>query len=427
MRIAVWHNLPSGGGKRALYDQVRGLVARGHEIEAWCPPTADQSYLPLSDLVREHIVPLSLEAHLKRPPSFSQKLHPVHWNARVRLRAMRQHCRQCARLINAGRFDLFFGAGCMFFHTPRIGRFIQIPSIVYLQEPHRPFYEPSPDLPWVAMPWTTRDLFDRLFWRKALLRKLRLPGMRIQAREERLDAMAYDRILVNSLYSRESVLRALGVNSRVCYLGIDTERFVNQHKARERFAICVGACIPNKNIELLISSLAKVPKANRPGLILVANIFSEPYLEGIQALAAQGGVKVELKLRISDPELIDLLNRARMMLYAPRLEPFGLAPLEANACGLPVIAVAEGGVRETILDGINGLLVEHDSESMARAIERLSVDDLLHRRLSEEAHRTANTKWSLPSSIDRLEESLMAQIRSGTSAANNSSVARALA
>jgi len=41
MRIAVWHNLPSGGAKRALYDHVRGLVDRGHSIESWCLPTSD--------------------------------------------------------------------------------------------------------------------------------------------------------------------------------------------------------------------------------------------------------------------------------------------------------------------------------------------------------------------------------------------------
>ena len=58
MKIAVWHNLPSGGGKRALYDHVSGLVARGHEVEVWAPPTAHREYLPLGRIVREHIVPL---------------------------------------------------------------------------------------------------------------------------------------------------------------------------------------------------------------------------------------------------------------------------------------------------------------------------------------------------------------------------------
>src|SRR5229473_8596052 len=57
MKIAVWHNLPSGGGKRALYYHVRGLVERGHTVESWCPPTADVSYLPLRELIPEHAVP----------------------------------------------------------------------------------------------------------------------------------------------------------------------------------------------------------------------------------------------------------------------------------------------------------------------------------------------------------------------------------
>src|SRR5216683_2521051 len=59
MKIAVWHNLPSGGGKRALYDHVRGLVARGHSVEVWCPPTASRTFLPLDALVREHVVDLA--------------------------------------------------------------------------------------------------------------------------------------------------------------------------------------------------------------------------------------------------------------------------------------------------------------------------------------------------------------------------------
>ena len=60
MRIAVWHNLPSGGGKRALYYHVRGLVEKGHSVEAWCPSTSDRNYLPLSELITEHVVPIEI-------------------------------------------------------------------------------------------------------------------------------------------------------------------------------------------------------------------------------------------------------------------------------------------------------------------------------------------------------------------------------
>src|SRR6476620_3082634 len=73
MRIAIWYNLPSGGAKRALYRHVRGLLERGHEVEAWCPPSANRDFLPLADLIPEHVRPLdgavdaSRYAHSSRP------------------------------------------------------------------------------------------------------------------------------------------------------------------------------------------------------------------------------------------------------------------------------------------------------------------------------------------------------------------------
>ncbi|MGA2423956.1 MAG: glycosyltransferase family 4 protein [Terriglobales bacterium] len=410
MRIAVWHNLPSGGAKRALYDQVRGLVARGHEVEAWCPPTADQDYLPLGDFVREHVVPLRLTVLAEQVIPLSRKLRPLYWSTRLRLRAMDRHCLDCARQIHAQGFDLLFAASCMFFHTPQIARHVRIPRVLYLQEPNRPVYESSPELPWVSMSWTGRDLLDFHFWERAVKRKLKFPGIRLQAREERISAMAFDRILVNSFFSRESVLRAFGVDSKVCYLGVDTERFACQNRKRESFVVCVAALLPNKNIELLVASLAAISSPRRPKLVLICNMISQPYLNRIQNLADKSGVDFELKHRITDAELIDLLNRAWMMLYAPRLEPFGYAPLEANACGLPVIAVAEGGVRETIQDGINGLLVEHEPHNIAEAIELLLADDALHQRLSHGARQVAQSKWSLDSSVDRLERRLKEEL-----------------
>jgi glycosyltransferase involved in cell wall biosynthesis len=410
MRIAVWHNLPSGGGKRALYDQVSGLVSRGHEVEAWCPPTADGGYLPLSALVREHIVPLAFTVPKDPVLSLFQRSRPLHWSVRSRLRAMDQHCLECARQIHAKGFDLLFAGCCMFFHTPLIARSIEIPTVVYLQEPNRPFYEASPELPWVATSWKRRDLLDFHFWQRALKRRLRLPGIRVQAREERISAMSFDQILVNSFFSRESVLRAFGVDSKVCYLGVDTERFTCQDKKRENFTVCVAALLPTKNIEFLIRSLATICPARRPKLVLISNMVDEAYLDRVRSLANKSGVDFELKHRIEDAELIDLLNRARMMLYAPRLEPFGYAPLEANACGLPVVAVAEGGVRETIQDGINGLLVEHEPQSMAKAIERLLADDELHQRLSLGALQVARQKWSLSPSLDCLERRLKDEV-----------------
>src|SRR5262245_12994093 len=117
MRIAVWHNLPSGGGKRALYHHVRGLVGRGHVVDSWCPPTADPTFLPLSELITEKVVPLGGPAERRlgylggKLGWFTKPYRTVMTN----IRAMDQHCRQCADEINRGNYDLLFANSCVWF------------------------------------------------------------------------------------------------------------------------------------------------------------------------------------------------------------------------------------------------------------------------------------------------------------------------
>jgi glycosyltransferase involved in cell wall biosynthesis len=95
------------------------------------------------------------------------------------------------------------------------------------------------------------------------------------------------------------------------------------------------------------------------------------------------------------------------MLYCSRLEPFGFAPLEANACGVPVVAVAEGGVRETVVDGVNGLLVDNDPRAAAAAVARLLDDPEYARRMGQSARREVAGKWSVAASVERLERKLL--------------------
>src|SRR5262245_6646181 len=197
MRIAVWHHLPSGGGKRALYEQLRGLAARGHSIAAWCPPTADVDYLPISSLkIPEHTLPIDVRtprSTLKRLGDYAK----ADTSAFDRLRAMDMHAREFADIVNAGGFDLVFANSCRWFHTPLVGRYLRVPSVLYLQEPCRWLYEAHPTLPWVAEPdregawWHPRTI------RHWLAAAARVHAIRVQGREELASARAFDRVLVN--------------------------------------------------------------------------------------------------------------------------------------------------------------------------------------------------------------------------------------
>ncbi len=404
MKIAIWHNLRSGGGKRALYDHVVGLLARGHTLEAWCPPTADREYLPLSPLIPEHVVDLAWPTG-----RFSDKFGIASLTAR-QLAAMDTHCRACAEEIGRGGFDILFANSCVFFRTTPIGRLVSIPSVVYLQEPYRWLYEALPRLPWLAPPDRSASLLNPSTLKAAIVDWKLIRNLRLQAREEFENAAGFSGILVNSYFSRESVLRAYGLDADVCYLGIDSDLFVDKTLNRTNSLIGLGSITPPKNVRLCIEAVGKV-SAPRPTLVWVGNIADPAYLDEMKALAHSRDVVFEAKVGVSDSELIDMLNHAMALLYAPRLEPFGLAPLEANACGLPVIAVAEGGVRETMVNQVTGLLVDNSPAAMAEAIERLSSDRSLARKLGANARLAVKEKWNINAAIDRLEQKLVQYAR----------------
>lgn len=406
MKIAVWHNLPSGGAKRALYNHVRGLKQRGHLVEAWCPSTADQSYLPLGEIIQEHVVPF--------PGVYSDinmltKIRKDYFELHAKTNVLDRHCQQCAEEINSRRFDLLFANSCRYTSVSPIARYVTGPKVLYLQEPFRSFYEAMPKLPWVAPPKLSFHNPD--FLKNLLVDTVKVHCKRILAREELLNAQAFDAILVNSFFSRESILRAYGIDAKVCYLGIDFGLFENRGQQRESLVVGVGSLTPAKNIDFIIRALAKIDNP-RPPLLWVGNASLATYLTGLKHLAYTLGVDFSVKEMATDAELVDILNRATMMAYAPRLEPFGFTPLEANACGLPVIATAEGGMRETVVDGVNGLLVEPDEQAMADAIMRLRDDERYRSELSQNGSKQVVEKWGLSASIDRLEQRFQ-QVMSG--------------
>jgi glycosyltransferase involved in cell wall biosynthesis len=404
MKIAVWHNLPSGGGKRALHQHVQGLTQRGHEIELWCPPSADRSYLPLSGLVREHFVPLEWEHVTKK--GLPGKIRGACLDTFSMIRAFEEHARRCAEEINRGGFDLLYAASSRYMAVAPIGRYVKIPKLLYLQEPSRPLYEALPTLPWAAPElgsgnWKKPRALAEFFGDFAYVL-----GLRYLVREELRNIRAYDAVLANSYFSRESILKAYGVNSSVCYLGINLDNFAKQELVKDGSVIGIGSFNAAKNIEFVIRALGQVSEP-RPPLIWIGNYASpNSYLDKLVALAREQRVEFIPKNMISDAEMIGLLNRSMAMLYAPRLEPFGLTPLEANACGVPVVAVAEGGIRETVLDGVNGLLVEPDEAAMARGVERLRDDRELATKLGDNGVRLVRERWSQDAAIDRIEEKL---------------------
>jgi len=400
MRIAVWHGLPSGGGKRALFDHVYGLLERGHEVVAWCPPEADESFLPLASLTTVRIGPAITPPSRYRGATF---LRQVLYDCDVRLQLLDEHCKVVAREIDAGQFDVVFANAVTYAHAPPLGRYVNIPALLYLGEPARRLYEAFDLPPFSAqsrrqvVPTTPGAWIEGMRW----IYQTRQKALRIGV--EVGNAASYDILAVNSIFSRETVLRAYGLDARVCYLGVDTKVFRPSSINRERIAVTVGSAQGRKNVDFVIRALSNIAPARRPRLIWVTNTGDDFGITKVLTQARALQVGVEVLVGISDEELVTVLNRSCVMAYAPRLEPFGLAALEAAACELPVVAVAEGGVRETVLHGETGILTSASEEEFATNILKLLDTPTLARQFGTAGRRRVDTFWTRQHAAARLE------------------------
>ena len=371
----------------------------GHTIHSWCPDSASQSYLPLDSVVPETIIPL------KKKISLNEKIFRTfgyYYNRVIKTgREIEEHCRQCAAVINNQDFDVLFVSPCRWTHIPPIGRYVNIPKVFFFPEPARYLYEARPAMPWAA-PMDT-GIFNRLF--SYIKHWIKIHFLGIQTREEYRNIKSYNSICVNSIYTRETLKRLYGLRGNLCYPCVDTQEFTYQGKDRSNFVIGVGSFQPSKNIEFVIRALAEI-KEKRPHLIWVGNSKNEKYFEELVELAEMLDVDFRPRLLVPDKELICLLNTATLMVYSPNLEPLGLAPLEANACALPVVAVAEAGTRETVVHEKTGLLTENNEESFAKAVSRLLDNPGLARRLGENGRKHVKKNWSWEKSNRKLENIL---------------------
>ena len=347
MKIAVWHNLASGGGKRTLYNHVKILKENGYYIEIWTTDVFSQDYLPLSDISIEH------KKELKNAYYDLWKIrNPIKRQSRI-TELLNAHCIECIKEIEAKKFDLLFVNSCGITYMPYIGKFTKLPRILYLGEPNRLLYEAFPENIWKAP-------YDELKLKKIkrIINDFKINySRRIQVLNEIEAAKSYQKILVNSLFSRENIMRSYGLDSTVCYLGVDTEKFNRTEIKKEPYVVGVGTICFIKAIDKAIEIIGRIPLGIRPVLKWIANGFDKSYLDEMIELAKKAHVDFKYYINISDIELVNIVSKAAIMIYTPRLEPFGLAPLESNACGTYVVAIAEGGVRESISNGKNGTLI----------------------------------------------------------------------
>jgi D-inositol-3-phosphate glycosyltransferase len=197
-----------------------------------------------------------------------------------------------------------------------------------------------------------------------------------------------DRVIAATEHERQALVELYGARrERVAVIpgGVDLERFrpVDRAAARARLGLCgdvllfVGRIDPIKGLDVLVRAVGLL--RDRPDLTLVVagGPGDEAELERVRGLIETLGLrdKVQLRGAVPQEELPDYYSAASVCVVPSHYESFGLAAIEALACGTPVVASHVGGLPTVVRDGENGLLVRWRwPEAFAAAIARV-LDD----------------------------------------------------
>lgn len=184
--------------------------------------------------------------------------------------------------------------------------------------------------------------------------------------------------VANSEITRARIAEVYGVESEVLHPPVAVERFSIGEP--EDYLLFVGQLVRHKRVDVAIEAakLAELP---------IKVVGDGPERAGLEARYADR--PVQFLASVTDERLAELYASC-LALVVPNVEEFGIAAVEAQAAGRPVIAVGKGGVRETVLDGETGLLV--DDESAAGLAE--AIRDAEFGRFDPETIRSRSQRFS---------------------------------
>jgi len=180
----------------------------------------------------------------------------------------------------------------------------------------------------------------------------RLIGWQLERlrRWDRRSAARVTDFVANSAFVAERIRRHYGRAADVIHPPVDTDFFTPASSPRADYFLVVAALVPYKRVELALEACA----ARRLPLVVAGDGPERRRLEG------RAGPQARFTGRVSDSELRELYRGCRALIF-PAIEDFGIVPLEANACGKPVIALAQGGALESQLADQTALLFREAS------------------------------------------------------------------
>ncbi len=257
-----------------------------------------------------------------------------------------------ARCDFTRKYDFFIFTGNWSHYAARKHK----PNLWYCYSPTRAFY----------------DLKDVIISRQPnwLVKQLATMWIKTHRRFDQRSVKNLDHIISISSNVQRRIQEYYGRQSSIIYPPVDTSKF--KFKECGDFWLSVNRIYPEKRIELQFDVFRDIPEER---LVIVGG-----YAEGDHAfkyyneLTKNMPQNVEIRKEVSEEEIIDLYAHCKGLICTAMDEDFGLVPIEAMASGKPVVAVNEGGFKETVVHGETGLLVGANRDELVRAVKEIARD-----------------------------------------------------
>lgn len=229
-----------------------------------------------------------------------------------------------------------------------------------------------PDVPHIAYVHTPMryawDLFFAYRKRSGRLTRFFMDAWMHEIREwDYISSQRIDTLIANSKYIARRIEKFWKRDSEVIYPPVHLEKFTPIKNPSLDYYVAFSRLVPYKRIDIALDAC----KALGKNLVVIGSGSEEKSLKK----RAAGAKNITFTGRISDEKLCTYLQNCKALIFCAE-EDFGIVPLEAQACGRPVIAYGKGGACETVKDGKTGVFFsEQTADSAKEAIERFETLD----------------------------------------------------
>lgn len=364
MKIAFFHNLPPGGAYRVMYEEIR-FLSKLHAVDLYSYNFVDDQIWNLDPYInKKYAYRLNIDESKKKFGRILSDLKIFF--------SLPDINKRIAKDIDERKYDVVIIHPDKLIQAPFLLKYLRTPSIYFCHELLRNTYEKILEV--------DKSLPLQNYLYEIIVREVRKSIEKTNAKKAGI-------IMTASEYIKTKVKSAYNKDARVVRLGVDANIFKKTGGVKDRTVTFIA----DKEKITGYGFFKKIAYAKELKRLIKTRVIDH-----------KNNILV-----LSDHDMAKLLSGSFLTLCTSYNEPFGLTPLESMACGTPVLAVNEGGYRESVIDEVTGYLLKRNKNIFIKKILFLLNNPGVYKKMSLAGIKYIKNNWTW----EKHGEELLRQIK----------------